>query len=62
MKEIIQNDEVLGEITILEDFCENYFEVKMPKIARNYLYNLKGTLNNSFKRAQTNRNPRMELI
>ena len=61
MKQILQNDDDLGEIKILEDLKEKHFEDKMPEIARNYLNHLKETLDNSFERAATNRNTRMEL-
>jgi hypothetical protein len=39
IKEIIEKDETLGDIVVLEDLDENYWENKMPEVARNYLKN-----------------------
>jgi hypothetical protein len=39
IKEIIEKDETLGDIVFLEDLDENYWENKMPEVARNYLKN-----------------------
>ena len=51
----------LGEITVLEDIDETTFEAKLPEIAKSYLKTLRETLENSFKRAQSNRNAKMDV-
>jgi hypothetical protein len=61
IKEIIEKDETLGDIVVLEDLDENYWENKMPEVARNYLKKLKTTMEHSFNIARGNRNTRMEL-
>jgi hypothetical protein len=60
IKEIIEKDETLGYIVVLEDLDENYWENKMPEVARNYLKKLKTTMEHSFNIARGNRNTRME--
>ncbi len=56
-----QKDETLGDIVVLEDLDEKYWENKMPEVARNYLKKLKTTIEHSFNIAIGNRNTRMEL-
>ena len=61
IKEFQTNDSELGEITVLEDIDEKIIELKLAIVAKNYLDNLRTTMENSFKLAQNNRNSRMDL-
>ena len=61
IKEVVEQDETLGHIVVLEDLDENYWENKMPEVAKNYLKKLKTTMEHSFNIARGNRDTRMEL-
>ena len=59
IKEIVEKDETIEDIVTLEDLDENYWENKMPEIAKNYLKRLKITMEHSFEIAKGNRNIKM---
>jgi hypothetical protein len=49
---MIPKDDDLGEIIILDDIEEEFFENSMPDITRKYLENFKDHMRESFRVAQ----------
>ena len=49
---MIPKDDDLGEIIILDDIEEEFFENRMPDITRKYLENFKDHMRESFRVAQ----------